>query len=146
VHRLCLWSQALERISEKQVVDSMRSFTKSVCQILEQNKLEMHQKMMANKDLEGKVKEMDREDQKLQKQARALDKKLGLVSGDGESLTVGQIVYQSDTRNRSLQSGLQHIFEAMEKFTADSMKAYEELLERNEEEKKRVLQERERVS
>jgi hypothetical protein len=141
------WSQALERISEKPVVDSMHVFTKGVLQIWEQDKLEMHQRMLANKDLERKVRNLDKEDQKLQKEVRALDKKVvDLVSGDDESLLVGQIVYQSDTRNRSLQSSLQLIFEAMEKFTADSMKAYEELLERSEEEKKRLLQEREKAS
>lgn len=132
------WSQAMERISEKEVVDSMRVFTMSVLQIWEQDKHEIRQKGMANKDLERKVRTLDRQDQKLQKEIQALDKKMVLVSGDG------QIVYQSDTRNVSLQASLQRIFEAMERFTANSTKAYEDLLQRSEEE--RLAKDHERAS
>lgn len=131
------WSQAMEMISEREVVESMHKFTLSVLQIWEHDKHEMRQKMMANKDLERKVKNLDREDQKIQKEIQALDKKVVLVSGDGNSLSVaGQIVYQSDTGNDGLQASLRRIFEAMERFTANSMKAYEELLQRCEEEKR----------
>ncbi|GAV76987.1 DUF632 domain-containing protein/DUF630 domain-containing protein [Cephalotus follicularis] len=130
------WSQALDRISEKEVIDSMRIFSMSVLQLWEHDKLEMRQRMMANKDLERKVKNLDREDQKIQKEIQALDKKLVLFSGDGNSLSVpGHIIYQSDTSSISLQGSLQCIFEALERFTADSMKAYEELVQRSEEER-----------
>lgn len=139
------WSQALERISEREVVETMRVFTTSVLQVWEQDKLEMRQRMVAHKDLEKKVKNLDRKDQKLQKEIQALDKKIVLVSGDVDTLSVtGQIVYQSDTRNSTLQASLQRIFEAMEKFTDNSTKAYEELLQRNEED--RLAREQERVS
>lgn len=138
------WSQALEGISEKEVVHSMRVFTMSVIHIWEQDKLEMRQRMMENKDMEKKVRNLDREDQKIQKEIQALDKKTVLVSGEGDGLSVGQIVYQSDTRSSSLQSSLLHIFEAMEKFMANSMRAYEELLQRSEEQ--RVRQENGSVS
>uniref|UniRef100_A0A2N9I6S8 DUF632 domain-containing protein n=1 Tax=Fagus sylvatica TaxID=28930 RepID=A0A2N9I6S8_FAGSY len=120
------WSQALESISEKEVIDSMRVFTTSVLQIWEHDKLEMRQRMMGNKDLERKVKDLDRKDQKIQKEIQALDKKMVLFSQDE------QIVYQSDTSNHSLQASLQRIFEAMEKFTDESMKAYQGLLPRGE--------------
>ncbi|KAF5443723.1 hypothetical protein F2P56_036258 [Juglans regia] len=136
------WSQALERISEKEVEDSLRVF---VIQIWEQDKVEMRQRMMmANKDPERKVKNLDREDQKIQKEIQTFDKKMILVSGDGNGLSVGEIVYQSDTHNSSLQASLQKIFEAMERFTANSMGAYEELLQRCEEQRDR--QDRDRVS
>lgn len=138
------WSQTMERISEKEVVDSMRVFTMSLHQIREQDKHEIRQRMMTNKDLERKVRNMDREDQKIQKQIQALDKMV-LVSGHGNSLSVaGQIVYQSDTSNASLQASLQRIFEAMERFTANSTKAYEELLQRSEE--VRLAKDQERAS
>ncbi|CAK9177905.1 unnamed protein product [Ilex paraguariensis] len=131
------WSQALERISEKEVVDSLRDFASSVLQLWERDKLEMRQRMMMHKDLERKVKELEREDQKIQKEIQALDKRMVLVSGDGSGLSVtGQVVYQSDTsKNSSLQVSLQHIFEAMERFTANNFKAYEELLQRIEEDR-----------
>ncbi|KAG6651517.1 protein ALTERED PHOSPHATE STARVATION RESPONSE 1-like [Carya illinoinensis] len=136
------WSQALERLSEKEVMDSLRVFSMSVIQIWEQDKLEMPQRMMANKDPERKVKNLDRGDQKIQKEIQTFDKKMIMVFGDGNRLSVGEIVYQSDTHNSSLQASLQKIFEAMERFTANSLRAYEELLQRCEEQKDRQDHER----
>lgn len=127
------WSQALDRISEKEVVDSMHVFTMSVLQIWEQDKLEMHRQVVQNKDLERKVKIIDRDDQKLQKQIQALERKMVLASGEGKGLSVSEnIIYQSD-KSSSLQASLQRIFEAMERFTDESVKAYEDLLQRSEE-------------
>ncbi|KAK8488030.1 hypothetical protein V6N11_021084 [Hibiscus sabdariffa] len=138
------WSQAMDRISEREVIDSMRGLAISVLQLMEQDKSEMHRRMMANKDLERKARSLDREDQKLQKEIQALDKKLVLVAGDGNNLSIGgNVVYQSETSNRSLQGSLQRIFEAMEKFSSESSKAYDELLQRV---KERIAQEHERVS
>ncbi|GMI73349.1 hypothetical protein like AT4G35240 [Hibiscus trionum] len=138
------WSQAMDRISEREVIDSMSALTMSVLQLWEQDKSEMHRRMMANKDLERKARSLDREDQKLQKEIQALDKKIVLASGDGNNLSVaGNVVYQSETSNRSLQGSLQRIFEAMEKFSSESSKAYDELLQRV---KERIAQEHERVS
>ncbi|KAL4318608.1 hypothetical protein GQ457_18G019010 [Hibiscus cannabinus] len=138
------WSQSMDRISEREVVDSMRIFAMSMLQLWEQDKSEMHRRMMANKDLERKAKSLDREDQKLQKEIQALDKKIVMVSGDGNGLSVaGHAVYQSDTSNISLQGSLQRIFEAMERFSSESSVAYEELLQRV---KERFAQEHERVS
>ncbi|KAI4297849.1 hypothetical protein L6164_037713 [Bauhinia variegata] len=129
------WSQALERVSEKEVVDSMHVFTMSVLQIWEQDRLELHQLMTVNKDLERKVRNVDREDQKLQKQIQALERKMVLTSGEGKSLSVSEnIIYQSD-KSSSLQASLQRIFEAMERFSDSSVKVYEELLQRREEER-----------
>ncbi|KAJ8767029.1 hypothetical protein K2173_012540 [Erythroxylum novogranatense] len=137
------WAQALERISEKEVLDAMRVFASSVFQLWEQDKVEIKQRMMVNKDLERKVKNLDREDQKIQKEIQALDKKIVLVVGDGNNLSLsGSVVYQSDTSNSGLKSSLRRIFEALDRFTADSVKAYEELMQRSEEE--RLAQERER--
>nr|XP_011458082.1 PREDICTED: uncharacterized protein LOC101306595 [Fragaria vesca subsp. vesca] len=142
------WSQALERISEREVVDSMRVFTMSVLQSWEQGKLEMRQRMTENQDLQKKFKNLDKKDQKLQKEIQALDKKVVLVSGDVDypSVTGGQIVYQSETRNSTLQASLQRIFEAMERFTEVSTKAYEELLQSSEEERLAAAGKHERVS
>ncbi|KAM7256734.1 hypothetical protein ACFE04_012475 [Oxalis oulophora] len=130
------WSQALDRISEKEVTDSMRIFAMTVFHHWEQDKHEMKQRMMVNKELERKVRNLDREDHKIQKEIQALDKQIVQSSGDGkvDSLSVtGNAVYQSDMSS-SLQGSLQRIFEAMERFTGESVKAYEELLQRSEEE------------
>lgn len=81
------------------------------------------------------MKNLEREDQKIQKGIHALDKRIVLISGDETGLSLNRhVVYQSDTsKNSSLQVGLRHIFEAMERFTAKSLKVYEELLQRIEE-------------
>ena len=131
------WSQAMDRISEKEVVDSMRAFAMSIFRLWEQGRLEMRQRMLVNKDLERKVKNLDREDQKIQKQIQALDKKMVLVAGHSDGLALaGHVVYQSETSsNNSIHANLRHIFESMERFTANSLRAYEELLQRIEEDK-----------
>ncbi|ESQ53582.1 hypothetical protein EUTSA_v10024384mg [Eutrema salsugineum] len=129
------WSQALDRISEKEVIEAMRSFTTSVLQLWEQDRLETT--MMGQGDSEKRVKNMDREEQKIHREIQALEKKMVLVAqSDGNnSLSIsGNVVYQSDTSNDSLQGSLQRIFEAMERFTAESMRAYDDLLIRAEEE------------
>ncbi|XP_057966357.1 protein ALTERED PHOSPHATE STARVATION RESPONSE 1 [Malania oleifera] len=129
------WCQLLEGISEKEVIDSIRYLATSVLQLWKRDKLEMRQRMLANKDLEKKVKKLEREDQKIQKEIHALDKKMELISGEGNGLSItGEIVYQSDTSN-SIQASLQHIFEAMERLAANSSRAYEQLLQRSEEER-----------
>ncbi|OIS99679.1 PREDICTED: uncharacterized protein LOC109231270 [Nicotiana attenuata] len=129
------WSQTIEGVSEKEVIDCMRDFATNVLQLWERDKLEMRQRMMVNKDMERKVKNLEREDQKIQKEIHALGKRIVLVSGDENGLSLNRhVVYQSDTsKNSSLQLGLRHIFEAMERFTAKSLKVYEELLQRIEE-------------
>lgn len=127
------WSQALEKNSEKEVLDSMRDFATSVFQLWERDKSEMGQRMMGRNDIE-------REDKKIHKEIEALDKRIG-----NSHLETGQVVYQSDTStNRSLQLGLKHVFEAMEKFTASSLRSYEELLQNIE--KDRCAHEHEGVS
>ncbi|XP_022873313.1 nitrate regulatory gene2 protein-like [Olea europaea var. sylvestris] len=139
------WSQSLEGISEKEVVDSMRDFATSVLQLWDRDKSEMRQRMLANKD-ERKVKGLEREDQKIQKEIQALDKRMVLISGDNSGMPLtGRVVYQSETsKSASLQAGLQHVFKAMEKYAADSLKVYEDLLQRIEED--RIAREREQVS
>ncbi|KAJ0252172.1 DNA-directed RNA polymerase subunit beta [Hirschfeldia incana] len=129
------WSQALDRISEKEVIEAMRSFTTSVLQLWEQDRLETT--TMGHGDSEKRVRNMDREEQRIHREIQALEKKMVLVApGDGAnglSLS-GNVVYQSDTSNDSLQGSLQRIFEAMERFTAESVQAYDDLLVRAEEE------------
>uniref|UniRef100_A0A2P2NIR6 Uncharacterized protein n=1 Tax=Rhizophora mucronata TaxID=61149 RepID=A0A2P2NIR6_RHIMU len=139
------WAQALDRISEKEVIDAMCIFAKGIFHLWEQDAQEMRERMMINKDLERKVRNLDREDQKIQKEIQALDKKIVLVAGDGVSLSLtGNVVYQSDTSNDSLKGSLQRIFEAMERFMGDSVKVYEDLMQRSEEE--RLAREHKRVS
>lgn len=128
------WSQALDQISEKEVVDSMLDFAGRVRQLAERDMLEMP---VSNTNMERRVKNVDREDMKIHKEIQALEKRMVVVYGEDSGLALnGHAVYQSDTsKSTSLQVSLQHFFEAMERFTASSLRVYEELLQRIEEEK-----------
>lgn len=128
------WWQSLESVSEKEVVECMRDFASNILHLWDQDKAMLRQKMLANKD-ERKIKSLDKEDQKLQKQIQALDKRMVVTSTDDNGMALaGQAVYQSETtKGGSLQASLQHVLEAMERFTAKSLKVYEELLQRIEE-------------
>ncbi|EOA29956.1 hypothetical protein CARUB_v10013059mg [Capsella rubella] len=119
------WEQALDRISEKEVIEAIRRFTTSVLHLWEKDRSETRERMTG----QGDPRNVDREEQRLQKEIQELERKMVLV-GPGED----NIVYQSDTSNDSLQGSLQRIFEAMERFTEESVKAYEDLLHRAEEE------------
>ncbi|KAH6767284.1 hypothetical protein C2S52_018267 [Perilla frutescens var. hirtella] len=128
-----LWSQSLDRISEKEVVDSMRELASNVLQLWDRDKAEVRQRMLANKD-EGKLKRLEKEEQKIQKEIESLEKRVVVVATDTQ--LSGRVVYQSETsKGGSLQASLQQVLEAMGKFTGNSLKIYEELLQRIEEHK-----------
>ncbi|KAI7755972.1 hypothetical protein M8C21_024634, partial [Ambrosia artemisiifolia] len=123
------WAQAMQRISEKEVVDSMRHFATTVLQLWERDKGEMRQRMLVDKNHD---RNLDKEDQKILKEWQMLDKMIVVSSGNDMSL--GHHVYQSETSTTvSLQTSLQRVFESMERFTSASLKAYEELLRRIQE-------------
>ncbi|XP_010242855.1 PREDICTED: uncharacterized protein LOC104587099 [Nelumbo nucifera] len=127
------WSQALEGISEREVVEAMCGFALSV-----KHNIDVCQRMIVHGDVEGKVKTLDREELKMQKAIQALNKKMVLVC-EQENVIV---VHQGDITNGSLQLGLKKIFDAMEKFIADSFQAYEDLRVRSED---RFAQEKAKV-
>lgn len=130
------WSQSLDRISEKEVVDSMREFASNVLQLWDRDKAEMRQRMVANKD-ERKLKSLEKEDQKIQREIQSLEKRMVLIPASDSD--AGRVVYQSETtKGRSLQASLQHVLEAMGNFTRNSLKIYEELVQRMEDEHEQV--------
>ncbi|XP_047940625.1 protein ALTERED PHOSPHATE STARVATION RESPONSE 1 [Salvia hispanica] len=139
------WWQSLERISETEVIGSMRDFASTVLHLWDQDKAEMRQRMLANKD-DRKVKSLDKEDQKIQKEIQALEKRMVVMSADDNGMPLaGHAVYQSETtKGGSLQASLQHVLEAMERFTGNSLKVYEEILQRIEED--HLAREQEKVS
>lgn len=132
------WSQVTDRISEKEVFEAMQAFSVSVLQLWDQYYLEQRQRMMANKDMDNRLKYLEGEQQKMQKSLDIVNKKLTLVSEQNGLSPPGQIVHHSDSASdtdNSLHSGLRHIFEAMERFSDNCMKAYEELCLRSEEDR-----------
>lgn len=127
------WAQAIERISDKEVVESMRDFMNVVLQLWERDKQEMRRRLVVNKNMDKKVKDLEREDQRIHKDLQVLDKRIVLSSEKDNGLSA---VYQSETtKTVSAQTNLRLVFEAMERFTAASLKSCEELLQRIEEDK-----------
>lgn len=136
------WTQSIDRISDKEVVDTMRDFVKVVLQLWERDKQEMRRRLTMHKNMESKVKELEREDQKIHKELQVLDKRIVISSGED---TGHSAVFQNETgKSFSAQTNLRLVFEAMERFTNASLKACEDLLQRIEEDK--VSRVRERVS
>ncbi|KAM3710977.1 hypothetical protein ACJW31_01G072900 [Castanea mollissima] len=77
---------------------------------------DLKQRSIADKDMERKLKILEREEQRIQKMVQAQEKKMGTV------------LPQSEIRNTSsLLSGLKQIFAALERFSANSLQAHEEL-------------------
>ncbi|KAL7156331.1 hypothetical protein ABFS83_02G002100 [Erythranthe nasuta] len=141
------WWQSMDRISEKEVVDSMRELASNVLQLWDRDKAEMRQRMLANKD-ERKIKSLEKEDQKIHKEIQALEKRVMLRSAEENGMPLtGHVVYQSETsKGGSIQASLQHVLEAMERFTGNSLKVYEELLQRIEEDRLSRLEQEEEIS
>lgn len=122
------WSQALDRLSEMEVINAMQAFSANLRHLWEQNSVDPRQKTMLNGDMDRLVRDREREAQIVLREVDALNKKLVLVSGKNELPDYSAGV-------NSLHLGLMQIFEAMENFTTNSFKAYEELHMRSEEEK-----------
>ncbi|KAL0913994.1 hypothetical protein M5K25_017489 [Dendrobium thyrsiflorum] len=104
------WSQALDRVSDKEIVFAMQSSAASIKQLWQQNDMELRQKMIYNRDMERQFKMREREVQVINKELDALN-----VSLD------------QSAEPSSLQSALRQLFQSMENFATDTMKVYEDL-------------------
>ncbi|KAK8965240.1 hypothetical protein KSP40_PGU010172 [Platanthera guangdongensis] len=123
------WFQSLDRLSEKDVLHSMKSFASRVKQIWQQNDIELRQKMIVNREVERLQKKREREAQVINKELEALNRKLDITSLQ-DSLLPSQ-----PAEPGSLRSSLKQVLEALESFTTNSLKAYEDVRARAEEEK-----------
>jgi len=121
------WSQAVDRISEMEVINAMQAFTTNLRHLWEQHSVDPRHKITPHGELDRVVRAREREAQLVHKEVDELNKKLVHVSGQND-------LPGYSTEVSSLQLGLKQIFEAMENFTANSLKAYEELHVRSEEE------------
>ncbi|KAG0498816.1 hypothetical protein HPP92_003507 [Vanilla planifolia] len=123
------WSQALDRISEKEVLDAMQAFALSLQLLWQQNDVELRQKMILDGETDRLQKTREREAQLLSREMNALNKKLVVTS------TLVDLPLSQPAKTNSLQSSLKQVFEAMENFTFKSLKACEDLRARAEQEK-----------
>ncbi|XP_014499650.1 nitrate regulatory gene2 protein [Vigna radiata var. radiata] len=123
------WSRAVDNLSEKNVIEAVNGFMLRLNELLEKHILELQQKLTLDKELEKKVKMLDREEQKMHKVVRAREKQMVPVGReDFEALLRGDAVHHADiVDTTNLQLGLKQIFGAMERFTDTTARLYEEL-------------------
>ncbi|WOK94649.1 hypothetical protein Cni_G03354 [Canna indica] len=134
------WSQSMDRVSERDVVEAAQVFIDSVVSIWQQHKLEQQQRLLANKDMDNKLRPLEREEQEILKQKQ----KLMLISSEN-GISIPEHVHQDSTVH-SLQSSLRKMFEAVESYAANTMNAYVALHSLSEEEKQKFTRENARVS
>uniref|UniRef100_A0A6M2F345 DUF632 domain-containing protein n=1 Tax=Populus davidiana TaxID=266767 RepID=A0A6M2F345_9ROSI len=112
------WSLAMDRVSEMEVVYAMNGFFASVNQYGELHCVYVQQRLATDKDMERKMKILEREGQRLQK----------MMQARGKVFQASTAMHQTKmTNNSSLKFGLKQIFVAIERFSADTMHGYEEL-------------------
>ncbi|XP_061372802.1 protein ALTERED PHOSPHATE STARVATION RESPONSE 1-like [Gastrolobium bilobum] len=123
------WSRAVDNLSEKNVIEAVNGFMVRVNELLERHILDHQQKITLDKELERKVKILEKQEQKMHKVVQARERKMVPdAREEKEALLRGDAVHHGDIVDTiSLQSGLQQIFVAMERFTATTAYLYEEL-------------------
>ncbi|XP_074580675.1 uncharacterized protein LOC141837115 [Curcuma longa] len=124
------WSQAMDRASECEVIDSMLTFAASLHQLWERLAVDQNDRMIAVRDRERLLRVIEKKRRAMHKEVDSLRKKLALVP---DQITTPLHQKPHDDHNTaevgSLELGLKNVFAAMEHFSASSVKAYGELLE-----------------
>ncbi|XVE56265.1 hypothetical protein DITRI_Ditri03aG0224500 [Diplodiscus trichospermus] len=123
------WSEAMDRLSDKEVVEAFHGLFMSISQVLEQHNADLQQRILADKDMERKLKMWGKEEQKMQKIMKDRVKKMTpLAREESDFLLPRDTTRCSDIRDAtSLQCGLKQMLMAMEKLATQSRQAYEEL-------------------
>ncbi|XP_002510652.2 protein ALTERED PHOSPHATE STARVATION RESPONSE 1 [Ricinus communis] len=123
------WSHAAGRISEMEVTNAMHGFFVNINQLVERHYTYLQQRLAADKDLEKRMKVLERKEKKIQKVLQSRGKKMLLPTKDlkGTQFSGGAVHQSEVTYNSSLHLGLKQIFTAIEKFSADNVQIYEEL-------------------
>lgn len=129
------WSQAMDRISEKEVVNSVQALVSTVRKLLEQHVAEQTEQIIAIREREKWNKILERKTLEINKEADALNRKLALVPGR-QSLLPSTHTYQvHNLEASSLQLSMRRVVYALESFASNSLKAFEETLRHAEEER-----------
>ncbi|KAK4276459.1 hypothetical protein QN277_014606 [Acacia crassicarpa] len=107
------WWQAVDKISDKNVVEAVNEFLSGVNEVLDKYISDLQQILAVDKELERRVRAVERQEQKMQR-----EKKM-------KSESEGGVLFESGSG--SLRCRLQRIFSALENLAATSASAYEQL-------------------
>ncbi|TVU27953.1 hypothetical protein EJB05_19458, partial [Eragrostis curvula] len=122
------WSQAMDRISEKEVVTSLQALVSSVRKLLEQHTVEQTEQIIAIREREKWNKILERKTLEINKEADVLNRKLALVPVRQSLLPSAHTYKEHHLEASSLQASLGRVVHALESFASSSMKAFEEIL------------------
>ncbi|OIW14796.1 hypothetical protein TanjilG_05417 [Lupinus angustifolius] len=124
------WSRLVDNISEKNVMEAVNGFMLRINDLLDKHILDLQQKLTLDKELERKVKILERHEQKMHKVVQARERKMvPIVREESVALLQGDdAVHHGDfVDDNSMQSHLKQFFSAMEKFSASTAQLYKEL-------------------
>ncbi|KAL4273018.1 hypothetical protein GQ457_13G007880 [Hibiscus cannabinus] len=125
------WSEAMDKnkLLEKEVAEAVHGLVKNVNQVVEQHTADLQQRVIVDKEMERKVKMLEKEGQMMQKLMQAQAKKMArLAREESDVILPRDTTHRSDIRDaNSLPYGLKQLFVAMEKLATHSKQAYEEL-------------------
>uniref|UniRef100_A0ACD5V511 Uncharacterized protein n=1 Tax=Avena sativa TaxID=4498 RepID=A0ACD5V511_AVESA len=129
------WSQAMDKISEKDVVNAMQALVSSVRHLWEQQNLEQGERMVAVREREKWVKMLERKAAEINKEADELNRKLALVPGrpSFQRCPTVQTYEAHRIEASSVHMNLRLVFQALENFAASSLQAFQEILREAEE-------------
>ncbi|KQJ84051.1 nitrate regulatory gene2 protein isoform X1 [Brachypodium distachyon] len=129
------WSQAMDKISEKDVVNAMHALVSSVRHLWEQQNLEQGEKIVAVREREKWTKLLERKALDLNKEADELNRKLALVPGrQGFQRSSTIRTYEAHCiEASSVHINLRLVLQALENFAANSLQAFQEIIRRAQE-------------
>jgi hypothetical protein len=141
------WSQAMDRISEKDVVNAMQALVSSVRHLWEQQNLDQGERVVAVREREKWVKMLDRKALEINKESDELNRKLALVPGRQSFQRCPTIqTYEAHRiEGSSVHINLRLVLQALANFAADSLQAFQEILPREADEAARPSRESSRV-
>ncbi|BAF15474.1 Os04g0562800 [Oryza sativa Japonica Group] len=129
------WSQAMDQISEKDVVNAMKALVSSVQHLWEQqNQEEGEERILAIRERERWMKMLEKKTLEVKREADELNKKLALVLRR-------QSLHQRPTMQTyeahcveasSVHINLRLVLQALENFAANSLQAFQEILRQSD--------------
>lgn len=122
------WSQAMDRVSEKEVITSLQALVSTVRKLSDQHIVEQTEQLVATREREKWNRILERKTLEINKEVDSLNKKLALVPGRQSLLPSAHTYQEHHLEASSLQASLGRVVQALESFATNSMKAFEEIL------------------
>ncbi|XP_047050292.1 protein ROLLING AND ERECT LEAF 2-like [Lolium rigidum] len=124
------WSQAMDQISEKDVVNAMQALVSSMRHLWEPQNLDPSERIVAVREREKWTKMLERKALEMNKEADELNRKLALVPGQ-QSFQRRPTIQTYEAHRieaSSVHTNLRLVVQALENFAADSLQAFQEIL------------------